>query len=127
MGKFEKANSPALELTVFDSALVADSTAVTSAPATTAPDSSVTVPLIPPRKVCPTANPGRANNIARVRSRFAGIFRPIECTIASDLQVSHAILLPMEWCKQHKLSALASLLRYSLSRTASEPGNSIGN
>src|SRR5206468_9137461 len=65
------ANWPSLVVVVTRSILVAASVALTVAPGTTAPDGSVTVPLMAPRNVCEFATTANDNvNNTAVKKRF---------------------------------------------------------
>ena len=69
--------SPALELIVLCEVFVAVSVASTVAPGTTAPDGSVTVPLMPPRNVWPWIAAGSAISTASASNQAVNTLRVI--------------------------------------------------
>ena len=65
--------------------LVAESTASTLAPGTTAPVGSVTTPLMPPRNVCATLAIGIAIRTANTSSTMMDTLRVLRLSIAPNL------------------------------------------
>src|SRR5215475_13830368 len=77
--------SPALDVTVLWETPVAASTASTVAPGTTAPEGSVTEPLMPPRNVWARLAIGAASRSANTSSTTVDTLRVMRLNIAPNL------------------------------------------